>query len=253
MKYLLRVLLLGLLVGHPVTAGAGSLTLLGVGKPASVASFSLTPESSSGTANQTAPISYSSLSWGSNTRLLIGITYISGATTEQPTSLSSLGGGTYTKIASSTGGTLSTSTYATEWWISSASVGSASGQTLTVTYNGTGNTGYVTAVAVYSLNTTTPTPNAVQVGNAVFGLSVSTSSPLAVPLGGGGVVGFIESGNVDPLTPTNWAIDTALNVSLGGKLFNWGRTNYTNASNTVSTSWTTNNSQAPISTVSWGP
>src|SRR4051812_41370390 len=32
---LLRALLLGLLVGHPVTAGAGSLTLLGVGAPAS--------------------------------------------------------------------------------------------------------------------------------------------------------------------------------------------------------------------------
>src|SRR3954468_12172713 len=42
MKYLLRALLLGLLVGHPVTAGAGSLTLLGVGAPAAVAGNQIT-------------------------------------------------------------------------------------------------------------------------------------------------------------------------------------------------------------------
>jgi hypothetical protein len=114
-----------------------------------------------------------------------------------------------------------------------------------VTYSTTLN--FSSAVALYSLNTTTPTVSSV--GPNFTLAAPSLSSSVTVPSGGGGIVAVSTAAGQVTTGITNAAVDAVLTP--GGAGFTFAHTTATGAT-TITASWATSD-DASITSAAWGP
>jgi hypothetical protein len=251
MKNLLRVLLLGLLVGHPVTAGAGSLTLLGVGSPgAGTITFSLTWVGAAGDSSATGNINYSVT--GTNTtdanRYLIAFVCAREATVNTITSVTIDGVATTLVNAGST--------TASNW-------GGTNGSNCGLYQQNTANSSCTSPCTVNVVYGANATRSAVNMYRLVTGTAAASNSgsytnassggntvSTTVSASGKGIIGFWESASAAAMTWGNATQDAQGNDPSNNSRYSVATINGT-GSVSVTTAAVANGSNG--SWASWGP
>jgi len=251
MRGYLTIALAGLLaVAGP---SAAQMTLTGAGGTqfkSSGTAFSLTYQSSNGVnSGASTTVDYGTLSYGSgNTRVIVLATW--GQASGETISGVTIGGVALTQISgafSTVGG--SGVIGASDIWMSTAPLAGTSGD-VRITYSATPGSG-ITGVALYNLQTTTPTP--AHVANTTAFNSPTASTAITVPSGGAAIAitatwGFAASSvsfTAGATQDANFPLPIFSNPVLVG---------HTTSTGSVTVTATYNaNAGAPMSLVSWGP
>lgn len=182
--------------------------------------------------------SYGTLNWTTNSRIVAVVLWYPGGVVSGV----SVGGNALSPVS---GAAVLQGNTAADVWESTGPLAGTSG-TVTVTYASAPS--FTSAVALYSLQTTTPLASDAKVGSTPAATSVAVGSALTVPAGGGAVVaGFGSNGTA--ATPVNFTSDVT--DATGGVDFVWG---HTTATGSVTPSITFAGTEvASISAVAWAP
>lgn len=247
---MLKRLLFGALISACVTAAAlaGSMTLLGVGKPAAGGGggFSLTAQGSAGSATTgTTTINYGTVSYGSGCNAVIAVVFWYNTGTADTISSLTIGGNSTTAIAGTAAndGTGGGQSIAMRQWSSPSGTSGAVSVTYSanVTYNSN-----VTLYCLISGNTTVSATNA-PAGGACNNVAPITGS-ITVPASGTAITAASTQGG----QVISWTNATADGTYTGGGTQDaWGHTTATGSVNVSATPAGSDN--CAMSLAAWGP
>lgn len=233
-------ILLALSLVAPVSAQSPQIRqLLLFQKPNVAASaFSLTFQSSATSSNTSlTTIDFGTLTYGAGcTRVVVASQWYVGGTISNVT----IGGVSLSQIS---GAHVAVGGIAADAWESAAALAGSSGD-VQVTFSVAQS--FVASVAVYCLNTTTPTASATNTASNVSGTVLT--APITVPAGGGGLV-ISQSSNGHTATFASATVDADLVT--GGTNQYYGHTTATGAISVTATYGATDN--IDLSVVAWAP
>jgi len=232
------------ITGYLMQAGVGAFTLTDPGTtnlvpPVTGTSATLAYQSFDASTSNAATVVYGPITYGTGADRIVAVIYWYGTVTISSVTIGGIA--TMTRVSGSATG----SGNQIEVWESAAAPSGSSGS-ITVVFSG--GTAYTSAVALYKLNTATPTRADAKTATTGTGTSLSLATPLSIPTNGVGLVAaYTNSGGA--LTAVNWAFDAG--STLGGVNFEWGKTT-TTGSVTPGITWGSNDGGA-ITAVAWGP